>query len=50
MRYEKGNRRVMEILRVLIEREGLIVFGGLVFLFGGRGYGRLVSCGREIVG
>lgn len=31
VRYEKGNHRVMEILRALIEGEGLIVLGGLVF-------------------
>ena len=27
VRFEKGNRRVMEILRVLLEGEGLIILG-----------------------
>ena len=51
--YEKGNHRVMKILCVLLEGEGLIVLGGLVFFVFfvlRRSYGRLVSCGKEIVG
>lgn len=42
---------MMEILRGLSKGEvSLIVFGGLVFFWGGRSYGGLVSCGKEIVG
>lgn len=53
MRYEKGNHRVMEILRVLLEGvEGLIVLGDCFFFGGGegRGYGRLMDYRKEIVG